>query len=53
MQQNILQGIYIISNLLLFNLPQIATFSRTQKQTAEMSIAIQACTICMFGNRTV
>ena len=32
--------------------PKLLHLSHT-KQTAEMSIAIQACTICMFGNRTV
>ena len=47
-----LQGIYYLSHNLLFS-NCLKSLYLSQKQTAEMSIAIQACTICMFGNCTV
>ena len=53
MQQIFLQGIYIRFLIICFSTAPNCYIYRTQKQTSEMSIAIQACTICMFGNRTV
>ena len=45
--------IYITFLIIFFSNASYCYIYRTQKQTTEMSIAIPACTIRMFGNRTV
>ena len=54
MQQNMFTWyIYITFLIIFFSNAADCYIYRTQKQTAEMSVAIQACTIRMFGNRTM
>ena len=53
MQQNMFTGYIIHFSKFSFHNALNCLIYRTQKRTAEMSIAIKACTICMLGNYTV
>ena len=53
MQQNMFTGYIIHFSKFSFQNALNCKIYRTQKRTAEMSIAIKACTICMLGNHTV
>ena len=48
-----LQGLYYTSHNLLFELPKFATFIAHKKQTAKMSIAIQACNMHVYQSYSV